>query len=289
MSRSRRCAWWARAHGVGEGIVPGALVLDGVALREAGGERLDQGAFRRGDAVGEGQRGLGGIIGAGEGAGLGIGVPHLPREIVVGADGVGDAPMGHGAVRVGCQRGFEAVDCLLVVEAKAPVQAAVEPKLRGRGCGGDLAGVGSEIVGVVVHVASLPSVGRAEASGLWRYCHGRNNLALSDATARPCMLRSARHETSEWAPLPGNARPHRRRATNNGRSPAKPIVAPSSSTATPRNSWVVIRRCLQRVRAHPRRRRPGTERCSRFSYGRAGHCHVSPVWRPDWRPTRLTA
>ena len=21
----------------------------------------------------------------------------------------------------------------------------------------------------------------------------------------------------------------------------------------------------------------------------AAHCHVSPVWRPDWRPTRLTA
>ena len=142
------------AHGIGEGIVPGALVLDGVALGKAGGERLDQGALRRGDAVGEGQGGLGGVIGAGQGAGLGIGVPHLPRKIVVGADGVGDAPMSHGAVRIGCQRGFEAMDGLLVVEAEAPVQAAIEPKLRGRGCGGDFAACRAEIVGVVVHVAS---------------------------------------------------------------------------------------------------------------------------------------
>ncbi len=195
------------AHGVGEGIVPGALVLDRVTLGEAGGERLDQGTLGRGDAVGEGQGGLGGVIGAGEGAGLGAGVPHLPREVVVGADGVGDAPMGHGAVRVGRQCGLEAVDRLLVVEAEAPVQAAGEPKLGDRGCGGDLAGVGAEIVGVIVHVAFLPSVGRAEANGLWRYCHGRNNLAMSDATTRPRMPRSARHETSDRAPLPRRSRP----------------------------------------------------------------------------------
>jgi hypothetical protein len=38
-------------HGVGKGVVPRALVVDGVALWIAGGQRLDQGALRRGDAA----------------------------------------------------------------------------------------------------------------------------------------------------------------------------------------------------------------------------------------------
>ena len=25
-----------------------------------------------------------------------------------------------------------------------------------------------------------------------------------------------------------------------------------------------------------------------FEHASARHCHVNPVWRPDWRPTRLT-
>ena len=34
---------------------------------------------------------------------------------------------------------------------------------------------------------------------------------------------------------------------------------------------------------------PGaTRRRSRMN-ACTGHCHVNPVWRPDWRPTRLTA
>ena len=87
---------------------------------------------RWGDAVGEGQGRLGGVKGAGQGAGLGIGVPHLPRKIVIGANGVRDTPMSHGAVRIGCQRGFEAMDGLLVMEAEAPVQPTIEPNLGGR-------------------------------------------------------------------------------------------------------------------------------------------------------------
>ena len=39
------------AHGVGIGVVPGTLVVDGVALGIAGGQRLDQRTFRRGDAA----------------------------------------------------------------------------------------------------------------------------------------------------------------------------------------------------------------------------------------------
>ncbi len=69
------------AHGIREDIVPGTLVLDGVALGKRAEKRLDQGALRRRDAVGEGQGRLGGVEGAGQGAGLGIGVPHLPRKL----------------------------------------------------------------------------------------------------------------------------------------------------------------------------------------------------------------
>ncbi len=115
------------AHRVGEGIVPGALVLDGVALREAGGQRLDKRALGRGNAVSEGYRGLRFVISARERTDLCVGVPHFPRKVVIGTNRVGDAPMRHGAVRVGCQCGFEALDRFLVVEAETPVQAAVEP------------------------------------------------------------------------------------------------------------------------------------------------------------------
>ena len=141
------------AHGVGEGVVPGALVVDRVALRIAGGQRLDQCAFRRGDAADQCQGSAGGVIGAGERRGLAGGVHQFPGEVVVRPGRVADAPMGHGTVRVGLQRLLEAGDSLLVVEAEAPVEAAVEPALGVRRGGGHLPGVGAEIIGIV-HVAS---------------------------------------------------------------------------------------------------------------------------------------
>ena len=54
------------AHGVGKGVIPGALVVNGVALWIAGGQRLDQRALRRGDAAGECQGSAGLVMGAGE-------------------------------------------------------------------------------------------------------------------------------------------------------------------------------------------------------------------------------
>ena len=98
------------AHGVGEGVVPGALVVDGVALRIAGGQRLDQRAFRRGDAADQREGGAGGVIGAGERRGLAGGIHQFPGKVVVRPGRVADAPMGHGAVRVGLQRLLEAGD-----------------------------------------------------------------------------------------------------------------------------------------------------------------------------------
>ncbi len=109
------------AHGVGKGVVPGALVVDGVALWIAGRQRLDQRAFRRGDAAHQREGGAGRIMSAGERHGLTGGVLQFPGVVVVRPHRVGDAPMSHGTVRVGLQRLLEAGDSFLMVVAEAPV------------------------------------------------------------------------------------------------------------------------------------------------------------------------
>ena len=141
------------AHGVGKGVVPGALVVDGVALWIAGGQRLDQRAFRRGDAADQRQGSAGRVMGAGERRGLAGGVLQFPGVVVVRPGRVADAPMGHGTVRVGLQCLLEAGDSLLMVVAEAPVEATVEPPLGIRRGGCHLPGVGAEIIRIV-HVAS---------------------------------------------------------------------------------------------------------------------------------------
>src|SRR5216683_3813193 len=143
------------AHGVGKGVVPGTLVVDGVALWIAGGQRLDQRALRCGNAAGQREGSTGRAMGAGERRGLTSGVLQFPGVVVVWPDRVGDAPMGHGTVRVGLQRLLEASDSLLMVVAEAPVEATVEPTLGVRQGGGHLPGVGAEIIRIV-HVASAP-------------------------------------------------------------------------------------------------------------------------------------
>ena len=95
-------------------------------------------------------------MGAGECRGLAGGIHQFPGEVVVRPGGVADTPMGHGAVGVGLQRLLEAGDSLLMVEAEAPVEAAVEPALGVRRVGGHLPGVGPEIIGIVhVHSSSI--------------------------------------------------------------------------------------------------------------------------------------
>src|SRR5215472_7713245 len=61
--------------------------------------------------------------------------------------------MSHRAVRVRLQRLRETGDCFLMVVAKAPVEAAVEPTLGVRRGSGRLPGVAPEIIRVV-HVRS---------------------------------------------------------------------------------------------------------------------------------------
>jgi hypothetical protein len=140
-------------HGVGKGVVPRALVVDGVALRITGRQRLDQRAFGRADTADQREGGAGRVIGASKRCGLASRVLQFPREVVVRPDRIGDAPMSDRAVRVPLQRLREAGDRFLMMVAKAPVEAAVEPTLGVRRGGGHLPGVGPEIIRVV-HVSS---------------------------------------------------------------------------------------------------------------------------------------
>ena len=137
------------AHGLGIGRVPDGAVLRGLRGRVALAQRLDERALgRRGPAA---QR-----VGPFDGGvrpfhcALQIGVvEELPGLVVVGAQGVRDAPVRHGAVRIGCRRRFEAGDRLFVVERVAPDEAPVEPELRFRRTGRYGPGEGPEVE--VVH------------------------------------------------------------------------------------------------------------------------------------------
>ena len=150
------------AHLARERLVPVGLVLDGVALRVAQGQRLDQRLLDRRGALGERLRGLHGVVGRGQRRRLARRIVEVPGQVVVGAGGVGDAPLRHGAPGIVLERLAEALDGLGVVEAEGPVQAAVEPDLRFGGFGGDGAGVGAEIV--VVHGLSPKLCRRASDS-----------------------------------------------------------------------------------------------------------------------------
>ena len=138
------------AHLDGEGLVPGRLVLDHLALRVARRQRADQRLLdRRG--VGRGSQGaLHGVVRGFERALLAGRIVAVPGQVVVRAGGVGDAPVRHGAAGIGLERLLETLDRFGMVEAVEPVQSAIEPELRLRRRGRDDALVGAEIV-IVVH------------------------------------------------------------------------------------------------------------------------------------------
>jgi hypothetical protein len=121
-----------RPHGVGEGVVPAAhdLEVRGLALRKPRGQGFDQRALGRCRSVGQGQRGLGGIVGRGEGVAAHVLVSQLPWKVVVRAGRIGDAPERHGAAGIGAERAAEAGDSLIVEIGEAPDEPAIEPELR---------------------------------------------------------------------------------------------------------------------------------------------------------------
>lgn len=117
------------AHAVRVGLVPHRAVLDGFRPRVASPQRADQGLFDGGGAVrlllGEPHGGVGTVDGTGQVRA----VEELPGLVVVRAQGVGDAPVSHGAVGIRRCGGLEAGDGFLVVEGVRPDQPAVEPRL----------------------------------------------------------------------------------------------------------------------------------------------------------------
>ena len=138
------------AHRGGVVVVPPVELLgaDAVRLLEAPGQRLDQMTFRIFRSCAQRESDLEMLEGNfGEAIGLGLAVV-APGEVVEGPRTVGDAPMGHDAIRIELERPVEALHALFLVEAEAPVQAEIEPALRLGGRRPDLPRVGAEIEAV---------------------------------------------------------------------------------------------------------------------------------------------
>ena len=117
------------AHGV---LVVGGerLQVRRVVVRVAAGERLDVGALVRRRAARERERLLHGVVGGALARGIDV-------EVDVRSECEGDAPPGHGGLRIELSRAREGADGLLVVEGEDQVEALVEEALRLGLGGGD--------------------------------------------------------------------------------------------------------------------------------------------------------
>lgn len=119
-------AGWAGSSAVG------AVPARPVRFRVAAEEGFDVGAFA-GGGVGEEARGA---VDAPPGKGLTVGLGGL---VVVGAEGLGDAPVGHGGSGVECGGGGEGAGGFVVFEAVADGETPLK-ELLGRAGGGAEAG-----------------------------------------------------------------------------------------------------------------------------------------------------
>src|SRR4051794_21994713 len=97
--------------------------------------------------------------------------------------------MGHGTIRIGRQRLFEAGHRLLVVVAEAPVEATVEPTLRIRGGGGHLPRIRTEIVRIVHVASSLIFFGADAKASAAPACYGWSGRGRLSARA-PGVIRA---------------------------------------------------------------------------------------------------
>ena len=146
-----------RLHRGSEAVVEGLIVFD----RGVGGiarcQYLNESTLCR-------RRGLErktrpeGLMRAFECRALLLGGEHLPRLVIVWADGVGDAPMGKRTGRIGCHCLFETDNRFLVIVCEQPDKAAVEPRLRIRVFAGRAA-VATQIE-IVLHEVHSPFDGK---------------------------------------------------------------------------------------------------------------------------------
>ena len=142
-------------HRVGVGELERREVLDRLGPGEPLRQRVDQVALDVGRARCGLARGGDGSVRAPQRRMQVDGVEGVPVLVVVRAGGVGDAPVGECAPGIVLHGPLEAAHRLLVVEAVAPQQAAVEPRLRGGRGRRHRAGVGAEIEGIAGHATSL--------------------------------------------------------------------------------------------------------------------------------------
>ncbi len=116
-------------HSIGEIIVPCVHGFGRLASRVTQGQRLDQ--FRLGLAhvFDLGQGILRSVIRPRDGPHGIVFVKRLPRFVVVTAGSIRDAPIGDGTIRVGLGGFLKAGNRFVMVIAKAPHKAAIEPHL----------------------------------------------------------------------------------------------------------------------------------------------------------------
>jgi hypothetical protein len=142
-------------HRIGIGELERREVLDRLGPGIPLGQRVDQDALDVGRARCGLARGGDGSVRTAQRRVQVDGVEGVPVLVVVGAGGVGDAPVGECAPGIVLHGPLEAAHRLFVVEAVAPQQAAVEPRLRGGRGRRHRAGVGAEIEGIAGHATSL--------------------------------------------------------------------------------------------------------------------------------------
>ena len=117
------------AHCVGIGVVPGSEVFDICRFRIAQRNGINQSLFKRCQL---GRICLGTIDRRPrrlQRVRLLVLFEGFPGLVVIGANGIGDAPIGHGTVRISLQRLSEALNRFFMMIGEHPDQPAIKPLL----------------------------------------------------------------------------------------------------------------------------------------------------------------
>ncbi len=133
------------AHGMRKSVVPGFHVVARCRLRITCWQGVDQRLLDRCCTSGEAFGIRGRLVGGSYRLGGVRPVEGLPGLVVIGTNGIGDAPMGHGAGRVVFQRLLETLDGQFVIVGVGPHQPPVEPSLGLRRLRRDLARIAAYV------------------------------------------------------------------------------------------------------------------------------------------------